>query len=202
MSTTTVSTSPEPVPPVPDVGEVFAFAAREIAAAAAGLWPRSDVDLGDHVPSVTGYVRRIRVDGRTLYAKYAFLGMSLVSLLRGACGPWPEVWVAQQAYVRCPGALMEREAAQLRLLAQQDSPRVCSVAGLARGVLFTESVTGPTLADLLLQRPHDAADLLEGTLDELQPLHRPSAAQLLGPARPGSSGSAASGALSSASLTG
>lgn len=182
MSTTTVSTSPDPVPPVPDAGEVFAFAAREIAAAAAELWPRADVDLGDHVPSVTGYVRRIRVDGRTLYAKYAF-PVSLVSLLRGVCGPWPEVRAAQQAYVRRPGALMDREAAQLRLLGQQDSPRVCAVAGLARGVLFTESVTGPTLADLLLQRPHDAADLLGGTFGELRRLHRPSAARLLGPAR-------------------
>jgi hypothetical protein len=183
VSTTAVSTSPEPVPLVPDAGEVFAFAAREIAAAAADLWPRADVDLGDHVPSVTGYVRRICVDGRPLYAKYAFLGVSLVSLLRGACGPWPEVRAAQQAYVQRPGALMDREAAQLRLLAQQDAPRVCSVAGLARGVLFTESVTGPSLADLLLQRPHDAADLLAGTFGELRRLHRPSAARLLGPAR-------------------
>ncbi|MFF8317915.1 hypothetical protein ACF06V_12195 [Streptomyces bobili] len=183
MSTTAVSTSPEPVPPVPDAGEVFAFAAREIAVAAADLWPRAEVDLGDHVPSVTGYVRRIGVDGRTLYAKYAFLGVSLVSLLRGACGPWPEVRAAQQAYVQRPGALMDREAAQLRLLAQQVSPRVCPVAGLARGVLFTESVTGPTLADLLLQRPDDAADLLADTFGELRRLHRPSAARLLGPAR-------------------
>ncbi|MFJ2561302.1 MULTISPECIES: hypothetical protein [unclassified Streptomyces] len=183
MSTTAVSTSPEPVPPVPDASEVFAFATREIAAAAADLWPRADVGLGDHVPSVTGYVRRIRVDGRTLYAKYAFLGVSLVSLLRGACGPWSDVRESQQSYVQRAGALMDREAAQLRLLAQQGSLRVCPVAGLARGVLFTESVTGPTLADLLLQRPHDAAELLGGTFGELRRLHRPSAARLLGPAR-------------------
>ncbi|WP_245971027.1 phosphotransferase [Streptomyces rishiriensis] len=183
MSTTAVSTSPEPVPPVPHADEVFAFAAREVAAAAADLWPRADVDLGDHVPSVTGYVRRIRVDGRALYAKYAFLGVSLVSLLRGACGPWPDVREAQQAYVRRPGSLMDREAAQLRLLAQLGSPRVCPVAGLARGVLFTESVTGSTLADLLLQRPHDATDLLAGTFGELRVLRHPSAARLLGPAR-------------------
>ncbi|KOV58461.1 hypothetical protein ADL01_37850 [Streptomyces sp. NRRL WC-3618] len=182
VSTTAVSASPEHVPPVPDADEVFTFAVREIAAAAADLWPRADVDLGVHVPSVTGYVRRIRVDGRILYAKYAF-PVSLVSLLRGACGPWPAVRAAQQAYVQRPGALMDREAAQLRLLAQQDSPRVCAVAGLARGVLFTESVTGPTLADLLLQRPHDAADLLSSTFGELRQLHHPSAARLLGPAR-------------------
>lgn len=183
MSTTTVSTSPEPVPPVPAAAEVFAFADREIAAAAGDLWPRAAVDLGDHVPSVTGYVRRIRVGGRTLYAKYAFLGVSLVSLLRGACGSWPETRTAQQAYVRRAGALMNREAAQLRLLARQDAPRVCPVAGLARGVLFTESVTGPALADLLLKCPHDAAVLLAGTFGELRRLHSPVGARLLDPSR-------------------
>jgi hypothetical protein len=103
VSTTAVSTSPDPVPAVPDADEVFAFAVCEIAAAAAELWPRADVDLGEHVPSVTGYVRRIRVDGHLLYAKYAFLGVSLVSLLRGACGRWSDVRKAQQAYVQRPG---------------------------------------------------------------------------------------------------
>ncbi|SFN95636.1 hypothetical protein SAMN04487980_104020 [Streptomyces sp. cf124] len=182
MSITAVSTSPDHVPPVPDAGEVFAFADREIAAAAVHLWPRADVDLGDHVPSVTGYVRRVRVDGRALYAKYSLLGVSLVSLLRGACGPWPDVLAAQRKYVQRPGALMEREAAQLRLLAQHGAVRVCPVAGLARGVLFTEPVTGPTLADLLLQHPQQAADLLGGAYGALRRLHRPSAARLLGPA--------------------
>jgi hypothetical protein len=161
---------------------VFAFADQEIAAAAVGLWPRADGDLGDHVPSVTGYVRRVRVDGRALYAKYSLLGVSLVSLLRGACGPWPDVLAAQREYVQRPGALMEREAAQLRLLAQHGAVRVCPVAGLARGVLFTEPVTGPTLADLLLQHPQQAADLLGGAYGALHRLHRPSPARLLGPA--------------------
>ncbi|MEU1558516.1 hypothetical protein ABZ517_38265 [Streptomyces scabiei] len=180
MSTTAVSTTPYPIPPVaPDVGEVFAFAAREIAAAAAGLWPRSAIDLGDHVPSVTGYVRRIRVDGRTLYAKYSLLGVSLVSLLRGACGPWPQARARQQAYVRRADALMDREAAQLRLLARLGEPQVCPVAGLERGVLFTEPVTGPTLADLLLQRPRETAALLQGAFGELHQLHRMDAARLL-----------------------
>ncbi|MCQ8194634.1 phosphotransferase [Streptomyces rugosispiralis] len=133
------------------------------------------------MPSVTGYVRRIRVDGRVLYAKYGFLGVSLVSLLRGVCGPWPEVLKAQQEYVRGSGSLLEREAAQLRLLGQVGRPRVCGVAGLRRGVLFTESVPGPTLADLLLRRPVEAADLLGGAFGELVQLHRPSAVQLLAP---------------------
>jgi hypothetical protein len=183
VSTTAVSTSPDPIPPVvPDAGEVFAFAAQEIAAAAAGLWQRSDIDLGDHVPSVTGYVRRIHVDGRPLYAKYSVLGVSLVSLLRGACGPWTQARARQQAYVRRADALMDREAAQLRLLARASRPRVCPVAGLERGVLFTESVTGPTLADLLLQRPRETAALLEAAFGELHQLHRPAASRLLNPA--------------------
>lgn len=180
MSTTTVSTTPDPVAPVaPDIGEVFAFAAREISAAAAGLWPRSAIDLGDHVPSITGYVRSIRVDGRILYAKYSVLGVSLVSLLRGACGPWPQARPRQQAYVRRADALMDREAAQLRLLARLGEPQVCPVAGLERGVLFTESVTGPTLADLLLQQPRETAALLQSAFGELHQLHRTDASRLL-----------------------
>ncbi|MBT2511327.1 hypothetical protein J7I98_37030 [Streptomyces sp. ISL-98] len=108
--------------------------------------------------------------------------MSLVSLLRGACGPWPEVRVQQQAYVRRADALMDREAAQLRLLARVGRPRVCPVAGLQRGVLFTDSVTGPTLAGLLLERPHETAALLESAFGELHQLHRPAVSRLLTPA--------------------
>ncbi|MEU0744425.1 hypothetical protein [Streptomyces sp. NPDC006134] len=131
---------------------------------------------------MTGYVRRVRVDGRCLYAKYSVLGVSLVSLLRGACGPWPDVRARQQAYVCRADALMEREATQLRLLAGFGCPQVCSVAGLRRGVLFTESVTGPTLAGLILDRPHETAALLDGTFGELRRLHSPDASRLLVPA--------------------
>ncbi|WP_234018400.1 phosphotransferase [Streptomyces sp. FXJ7.023] len=182
MSTTAVSTSPNSPPPTPSAAEVFAFADREISTAAATQWPHADLDLGDHIPSVTGYVRRIRIDGRPLYAKYSLLGMSLVSLLRGACGPWPQARVAQQEYVQRRDALIEREAAQLRLLARAGRPRVCPVAGVRRGVLFTEPVPGTSLAHLLLDRPQDSAPLLATTLGELRALHRPAAVQRLGPA--------------------
>ncbi|WP_307835427.1 phosphotransferase [Streptomyces adelaidensis] len=180
MSTTAVSTSPNS--PTPAADQVFAFADLEIGAAAAEQWPHADVDLGDHVPSVTGYVRRITVDGRALYAKYSLLGVSLVSLLRGACGPWPQVREAQRKYVLRPDALIEREAAQLRFLLATGHPRVCPVAGVQRGVLFTEHVDGASLAQLLLDRPARSADLLAGVFDQLRSLHHPPAVRRLGPA--------------------
>ncbi|GGW24360.1 phosphotransferase [Streptomyces alanosinicus] len=180
MSTTAVSTSPNS--PTPAADQVFAFADLEIGAAAAEQWPHADVDLGDHVPSVTGYVRRITVDGRALYAKYSLLGVSLVSLLRGACGPWPQVREAQREYVLRPDALIEREAAQLRFLLDAGHPRVCPVAGVRRGVLFTERVGGASLARLLLERPAQSAGLLAGVFGQLRDLHHPPAVGRLGPA--------------------
>ncbi|MFG3207948.1 phosphotransferase [Streptomyces sp. NPDC048192] len=180
MSTTAVSTSPNS--PTPTAEEVFAFADLEIGAAAAEQWPHADLDLGEHVPSVTGYVRRITVDGRPLYAKYSLLGVSLVSLLRGACGPWHQVRAAQQEYVLRPDALIAREAAQLRLLLEAGQLRVCPVAAVGRGVLFTEPVTGASLAQLLLHRPEQSAELLAGAFEQLRDLHRPPAVQRLGPA--------------------
>jgi hypothetical protein len=170
VSTATVSI---PFGALPGVEEVFGFAEQEVALAAAELWPGSVVELGEHVPSVTGYVRRTVVDGRELYAKYAFLGVSLVSLLRGACGGWPQVVKDQRAYVARPDALLEREAAQLRLLGRTQHLKVCPVAGVARGVLFTESACGPTLGKLLLGQPETTAPLLQQVFTELHPLHHP-----------------------------
>ncbi|MFL4910763.1 phosphotransferase [Streptomyces sp. MMS24-I2-30] len=180
MSTTAVSTSPNIA--TPTAAEVFAFADLEICAAATEQWPPADLDVGDQVPSVTGYVRRIHVDGRPLHAKYSLLGVSLVSLLRGACGPWPQVRATQQDYVQRTDALIGREAAQLRLLVELGRPRVCPVVGARRGVLFTESVTGPSLAQLLMDQPHHSAGLLTGTFSELRELHHQAAVQRLGPA--------------------
>ncbi|WP_432105960.1 hypothetical protein [Streptomyces sp. bgisy091] len=65
MSITAVSTPSGSAPP--DADEVFAYASGEIAAAAAELWPAAGVELGEYVPSVTGHVRRLHVDGRPLY---------------------------------------------------------------------------------------------------------------------------------------
>ncbi|MGW4821723.1 phosphotransferase [Streptomyces sp. NPDC004227] len=179
MSTAAAHTSPGPVP---DVAEVFAFAQDEIRSAVAELWPGAQVELSSHIPSVTGYVHRIRVGGRELYAKHSFLGMSLVSILRGVAGDWAEVQRAQAVYIQRPDALLVREAAQLRLLADLGKPRVCQVAGLARGVLFTAPVPGPTLAALLLRDPASTSELFERVFADLHRLHRSRTVQRLAPA--------------------
>ncbi|MER5380773.1 phosphotransferase [Streptomyces sp. NPDC002688] len=179
MSTAAAHTSPGPVP---DVAEVFASAQDEIRSAAAELWPGAHVELSSHIPSVTGYVHRIRVGGRELYAKHSFLGMSLVSILRGVAGDWAEVQRDQAAYIQQPDALLVREAAQLRLLSDLGRPRVCEVAGLAHGVLFTAPVPGPTLAALLLRDPASTAELFGSVFADLHRLHRSRTAQRLTPA--------------------
>lgn len=171
--------------PRPTVAEVFVHCADRIHQAAAELWPGEDVVLDGHVPSVTGYVHRARIGGLTLYAKTSVLGVSLVSLLRGARGSWPDVRQAQRDYARRPDNLLVREAGQLRALADLDGPQVCAVVGIRDGVIFTEAVTGPTLADLVLDRPGDAGALLEYALAELGPLHRPGAGRRLDPAAVG-----------------
>jgi hypothetical protein len=165
----------------PSVGEVFVHTAAQIHRAAADLWPGVPVCLEQHVPSVTSYVHRARVGDRTLYAKVSVLGVSLVSLLRGACGTWSNVAQAQREYEQRADGLVEREAVQLRLLAGMEQPRVCALAGTSRGVLFTEPVTGPTLGELLLTRPGDTAELLAVPLAELRPLHRPELVRRLEP---------------------
>lgn len=72
----------------PHASEVFTYAERQVLQSAAELWPGVPIVLEQHVPSVTGYVQRLRVGGRSLFAKLSFLGVSLVSLLNGACGQW------------------------------------------------------------------------------------------------------------------
>jgi len=166
---------------LPGIADVFVHAATQIHRAAAEIWPGEPVSLEGHVPSVTGYVHRARVGGRTLYAKTSILGVSLVSLLRGTCGSWPEVRQAQEKYVTQPDGLLAREAAQLRVLNAMDRPRVCAVAGIRHGVIFTEPVTGPSLGELLLVQPGDTHELLTSTFAELRPLHEPGASLHLGP---------------------
>ena len=163
----------------PGIADVFGYAAARIHEAAGELWPGERIVLENHVPSATGYVHRIRVGDHALYAKTSFLGMSLVSLLRGAGGSWPVVRAAQQAYLARPDSLPAREAAQLKLLAATAGPRVCALAGLKSGVVFTEPVSGPSLSDLLLTRPSDASALLSRVFTEVRPIHQQSPAQHL-----------------------
>ncbi|GAA2349750.1 hypothetical protein OKJ48_13510 [Streptomyces kunmingensis] len=89
MSTLTLSTPRNPAP-VPRIADVFDFACTQIHQAATILWSRAEIRVGDHVPSVTGYVVHLSVNDRLLYGMYSYLGMSLVWLLRGAGGSWPQ----------------------------------------------------------------------------------------------------------------
>ncbi|MEV6675157.1 hypothetical protein [Streptomyces sp. NPDC051162] len=162
---------------VPAVDEVFAYADQQIEQAAAELWPGAGVRLGHHTPSVTTYVRRLVVDDRTLYAKVSLLGLSLVSVLRGTAGDWATVRAAQAAYQGSPGTVLEREARCLAILREEAGVLACPVAGHTRGVLFTEPVAGPTLADLLAKEPHRAGELMTRVLVELAGLRRPTVAR-------------------------
>src|SRR6187399_529547 len=62
--------------------ELFAFAEDGIRQATERLWPDRRVEVAEHVPSITGYVRRMLVDDAVVYAKTSILGVSLVSIVR------------------------------------------------------------------------------------------------------------------------
>ncbi|MFE6761485.1 phosphotransferase [Streptomyces sp. NPDC057689] len=156
---------------VPTPALVADYLAEHIATAAHELWPTSVVQLGPVVPSVTSHVQQLTVDGDTLYAKSELLGMSLVSVVRGRGGDWPTARAAQRAYLARPGALLEREADQLRVLAAAGL-RVPKVLGYRPGVLFTEYVRGATLTELVAASPGRTADLLHLVRQELAPVLR------------------------------
>ncbi|MFD5790490.1 hypothetical protein ACFWH1_28190 [Streptomyces sp. NPDC127037] len=162
-----------------DVAALRAATQEIITQAVAKRWPEKEAVLGPQCPSVTSYVCRVMVDGEVLIAKYSWLGMSLVSILRGAAGPWENVLEAQRAYVTSVDLLTAREAQHLRLLRRLGRPRVCKTAGLCDGVLLTRVVPGATLADELSARPWDTAALLDQVLVELRGLHGPAGAEVL-----------------------
>ncbi|GGR02296.1 hypothetical protein [Streptomyces netropsis] len=157
--------------------DVFVYADQQIKRAAAEVWPGAEVQLGQHTPSVTTYVRRLTVDGRPLFAKVSLLGLSLVSVLRGTAGDWDTVRAAQVAYRGSPGTLLEREAKALAILRDEAGVLACPVAGHQGGVLFTEPVAGPTLADLLAKEPHRTGELMTRVLVELAGLQRSAVAR-------------------------
>ncbi|MFH9735870.1 phosphotransferase [Streptomyces sp. NPDC017260] len=157
---------------LPKPADLFALSTDRIHRAAAGLWPGEPLTLGDRVPSVTGYVHRARVGGRDLFAKDSILGLSLVSVLRGVAGDREKVRAAQAAYATSPSSLLAREAAQLCAL-DTAGVRVGRCTGYAGGVLFTESVTGPTLADLIAKEPERTCALLTAAMAALDGLQRP-----------------------------
>ncbi len=100
------------MPALPQTADLFALSADRIHRAATALWPGEPLTLGDHVPSVTGYVHRARIGDRDLFARDSIL----VPRLRAAwCGRWPvagdrdRVRAAQAAYATSPGSLLEYE---------------------------------------------------------------------------------------------
>ncbi|WP_051856084.1 hypothetical protein [Streptomyces sp. NRRL B-1347] len=147
--------------------ELFRYADRKILEAAAQVWPRAqEIRLGAHTPSVTGYVRSLDVDGEEFFAKYSFLGLSLVSVVRGTCGSWEAVRAAQAAYTASRGALLGREAEQLKLLALARA-RVPEAVGYCAGVLFTRPLPGPTFGELVVKEPDRTEDLAVRAMREL-----------------------------------
>jgi hypothetical protein len=118
--------------------------------------------------------------------------------MRGSCGRWEKVVAEQTAYAASPTALLQREAAQLDALAA-GGLAVARAAGYGGGVLFTEPVTGPTLADLVFKTPQRTGEFLGRRLGTLDVLQRPVVAEQAG--RPRST-SAASTRRSAASSTG
>lgn len=163
---------------LPQAADLFTLSADRIHRAADILWPGEPLTLGDHVPSVTGYVHRASIGGRNVFAKDSILGLSLVSVLRGAAGDRETVRAAQADYASSPGSLLAREAAQLRVL-DTSGVRVGRCAGYAAGVLFTEPVTGPTLAELIAEGPARTGDLLAATVTALDALQRPQVVSLV-----------------------
>lgn len=170
---------PDGVSAPPAVPQLFGHAADQIRLAVAGLWPGQVVEPTEHVPSVTCCVWRVVIGGRSLYAKYSYLGASLVSLLAGSFGGWDAVHTAQQAYVTRPGSLLAREAAHLELLGRLDGLQTSRLVGYRGGVLFTDAVPGTPLARLLLAEPWRTAELLGRTWAELRGLHRADVADRL-----------------------
>ncbi|WP_371792916.1 phosphotransferase [Streptomyces sp. NBC_01471] len=161
---------------VVDAAALSDFCSGQIRDAASTLWPGQEAVLGPVAPSVTGYVQQIEVGGRPLFAKHSLLGVSLVSVMRGSCGSWEKVAAEQTAYAASPTSLLHREAAHLDALAA-GGLAVARAAGCDGGVLFTEPVTGPTLADLVFKSPERTGELLGRTLSALEVLQRPVVAE-------------------------
>lgn len=157
--------------------QLHAASRRAITRAAQDLWPDKRVNLGPQSPSVTSYVCQVTVDGEELMAKYSWLGLSLVSVLRGAGGTWAHVQEAQAKYVRSADLVTAREARQLASLRELGRPAVCETVGIHEGVLFTRTVPGVALADVLAARPEDTGPFLDMTLRALGELHGPAGAQ-------------------------
>ncbi|WNI20304.1 hypothetical protein [Actinacidiphila sp. ITFR-21] len=167
-----------------DAALLHAASQRAITRAVEDLWPDRTVVLGPQCPSVTSYVCRVTVDQEEVIAKYSWLGLSLVSVLRGAGGSWEKVQAAQAEYVNSTELLTAREGQNLALLRKLGRLRVCDTAGVHGGVLLTRPAPGVALADVLSARPGETGAFLTATLLAVAELHGPSGARALRDAAP------------------
>ncbi|MGH3872808.1 MAG: phosphotransferase [Pseudonocardiaceae bacterium] len=141
-----------------------------VESVATRLWAGESVCVGPQLPSVTNYVTVLRVGGRSFVAKYSLLGTSLVSVVRGLRGTWPEVKTSQRAYVANPQGLLAREHAQLRALATVARRgalplRVPQIITYEAGVLITVAVAAPSLSTELLRGSQHPGRLLTHVAD-------------------------------------
>ncbi|MGH3902478.1 MAG: phosphotransferase, partial [Pseudonocardiaceae bacterium] len=101
---------------------------------------------------------------------YSLLGTSLVSVVRGLRGTWPQVETSQRAYVADPQGLLAREHAQLRALATTARRgalplRVPQIITYEAGVLITVAVAAPSLSTELLRGSQHPGKLLTQVAD-------------------------------------
>jgi hypothetical protein len=158
-------------------GRVLAHARTAVETVATRLWAGESVHVGSQLPSVTNYVTLLQVGGRSFVAKYSLLGTSLVSVVRGLHGTWPEVQSNQQSYLAGTRAQLTQERDQLRVLATVARHgavplRVPEVIAYDAGVLITVAVASPSLSTELLRGGQQPGELLSRVADTARHLQR------------------------------
>ncbi|MGH3897743.1 MAG: phosphotransferase, partial [Pseudonocardiaceae bacterium] len=151
-------------------GRVLHHARTAVEMVATRLWAGERVQVGPYLPSVTNYVTFLRVGERSFVAKYSLLGTSLVSVVRGLRGTWPQVETSQRAYVADPQGLLAQEHAQLRALATTARRgalplRVPQIITYEAGVLITVAVAASSLSTKLLRGSQHPGKLLTQVAD-------------------------------------
>jgi hypothetical protein len=119
----------------------------------------------------------LRVAELSFVAKYSLLGTSLVSVVRGLRGTWPEVEASQRDYLADPQAQLAHEHVQLQILAviarHGAVPlRVPKVIAYEAGVLITVAVRAPSLSAELLRGSQCPDELLSRVANTARHLQR------------------------------
>lgn len=149
---------------------VLNHARTAVETVATRLWAGESVHVGSQLPSVTNYVTLLQVGERSFVAKYSLLGTSLVSVVRGLRGTWPEVESNQQSYLADARTQLAQEHDQLRVLAtvihHSAMPlRVPQVIAYDAGVLITVAAASPSLSNELLRDGQQPGELLSRVAD-------------------------------------